>query len=204
MIEDDKVKEEVEIEEYGPVLLKENDEEHVSDFEDTDEDDEYDSDYENGIEVDDGEVSYEGEEEEDYDNKKGKKKTQGKSKQKTSETFDWKARDNVDDPWGLKGATMKSDWRNMRCPPLEIFHFQRLIVDEYTYLGAEKPHSDSRVVQDGIKVWPVRELYSKRLVAIIKLALYNGSRHLAGSCQELQDVTILKMCEKQLHSLEYI
>ncbi|THH14984.1 hypothetical protein EW146_g5422 [Bondarzewia mesenterica] len=37
------------------------------------------------------------------------------------------------DPWKLRGAA-KRDWKEMQAPPLEMFHFERKVVDEYTYL----------------------------------------------------------------------
>ncbi|KZT54292.1 hypothetical protein CALCODRAFT_17501 [Calocera cornea HHB12733] len=40
----------------------------------------------------------------------------------------------VVDPWGLQTVRVKNDWRQLVCPPLEAFHFERLVVDEYTYL----------------------------------------------------------------------
>jgi hypothetical protein len=27
------------------------------------------------------------------------------------------------------------DWRQMKCPALEMFHFGRIVVDEFTYLS---------------------------------------------------------------------
>ncbi|KAH7890853.1 hypothetical protein F5I97DRAFT_1923345 [Phlebopus sp. FC_14] len=44
------------------------------------------------------------------------------------------------DPWHLEHAAVKRDWTQMRSPPLEVFHFARIVVDEYTYLGG-KVHS---------------------------------------------------------------
>ncbi|KAJ3052919.1 hypothetical protein HK097_005420 [Rhizophlyctis rosea] len=42
------------------------------------------------------------------------------------------------DPWGLKTLEVQRDWKKMMCPPLEMFHFNRVVVDEFTYLqGAE-------------------------------------------------------------------
>ena len=38
------------------------------------------------------------------------------------------------DPWGLKTSAVKSNWRHMKCPPLELFHWERVVVDEFTYL----------------------------------------------------------------------
>ena len=43
------------------------------------------------------------------------------------------------DPWKLRGAA-KRDWKQMQSPPLEMFHFARKVVDEYTYLDG-KIHS---------------------------------------------------------------
>ncbi|KAF8323124.1 hypothetical protein DL93DRAFT_2162312 [Clavulina sp. PMI_390] len=40
----------------------------------------------------------------------------------------------VKDSWGFKSAAVRNDWKQMRCPPLELFHFERLVIDEYTYL----------------------------------------------------------------------
>jgi hypothetical protein len=39
----------------------------------------------------------------------------------------------VGDPWGLETI---SDFRNMKCAPFELFHFERVVVDEFTYLPA--------------------------------------------------------------------
>ena len=38
------------------------------------------------------------------------------------------------DPFGLANYGTKKDWRKMSCPLLPMFHFNRLVVDEYTYL----------------------------------------------------------------------
>lgn len=38
------------------------------------------------------------------------------------------------DPWKLGGRAVQSDWTNMQAPPFEMFHFARVVVDEYTYL----------------------------------------------------------------------
>jgi SNF2-related domain len=34
------------------------------------------------------------------------------------------------DPWGLSSARVKKNYLNMKCPPLEMFFWQRLVVDE--------------------------------------------------------------------------
>ncbi|EAU90488.2 DNA repair protein rad8 [Coprinopsis cinerea okayama7 len=56
--------------------------------------------------------------------KKGKKKAAVKEKRPKKMT----------DPWKLGSAVVKGDWTQMQCPPLEMFHFARLVIDEYTYL----------------------------------------------------------------------
>jgi hypothetical protein len=38
------------------------------------------------------------------------------------------------DPWKLKTSEVRKDWEQLRAPPLEIFHWARKVVDEYTYL----------------------------------------------------------------------
>ncbi|EST09082.1 C-5 cytosine methyltransferase [Kalmanozyma brasiliensis GHG001] len=39
------------------------------------------------------------------------------------------------DPWGLGSASVQRDWHNMSCPPLEMFMWNRVIVDEFHYIG---------------------------------------------------------------------
>lgn len=41
------------------------------------------------------------------------------------------------DPWKLKSNAVQRDWKKMQAPPLEMFHFDRLVVDEYTYLKGQ-------------------------------------------------------------------
>ncbi|KAI8904617.1 hypothetical protein DFJ77DRAFT_552162 [Powellomyces hirtus] len=41
------------------------------------------------------------------------------------------------DPWGLRSAAVRKNWRHMKCPSLEMFHFHRLVIDEYTYLDGQ-------------------------------------------------------------------
>jgi len=44
------------------------------------------------------------------------------------------------DPWKLSSKAVKRDWNQMQAPPMEIFHFARKVIDEYTYLDG-KVHS---------------------------------------------------------------
>lgn len=38
------------------------------------------------------------------------------------------------DPWKLQSSEVRRDWRKIKCPPLEMFHWNRVVVDEFTYL----------------------------------------------------------------------
>ena len=51
------------------------------------------------------------------------------------------------DPWKLKGAA-KRDWKQMQSPPLEMFHFARKVVDEYTYLDGKIHALVTRITAD--------------------------------------------------------
>ncbi|KAJ6581619.1 hypothetical protein B0H19DRAFT_1116025 [Mycena capillaripes] len=41
------------------------------------------------------------------------------------------------DPWKLETPAVKRDWTQMKAPPLEMFHYSRKVVDEYTYLDGK-------------------------------------------------------------------
>ncbi|KAJ7130633.1 hypothetical protein C8R44DRAFT_872419 [Mycena epipterygia] len=71
---------------------------------------------------------------------KGKKK----SAKRKAETDDddappvKKQKKRIDsDPWKLETPAVKRDWTQMKAPPLEMFHFSRKVVDEYTYLDGK-------------------------------------------------------------------
>jgi hypothetical protein len=51
------------------------------------------------------------------------------------------------DPWKLLGAA-KRDWKQMQSPPLEMFHFARKVVDEYTYLDGKIHALVTRITAD--------------------------------------------------------
>ncbi|KIY70594.1 hypothetical protein CYLTODRAFT_488004 [Cylindrobasidium torrendii FP15055 ss-10] len=45
------------------------------------------------------------------------------------------------DPWNLESKPVQKDWKEMKAPPLEMFLFARVVVDEYTYLiGKPRSH----------------------------------------------------------------
>ncbi|TRM57945.1 hypothetical protein BD626DRAFT_513398 [Schizophyllum amplum] len=41
------------------------------------------------------------------------------------------------DPWKLGSPQVRKDWKQMKAPPLEMFHFARKVIDEYTYLDGK-------------------------------------------------------------------
>jgi hypothetical protein len=51
------------------------------------------------------------------------------------------------DPWKLLGAA-KRDWMKTQSPPLEMFHFARKVVDEYTYLDGKIHALVTRITAD--------------------------------------------------------
>ncbi|KAG2338586.1 hypothetical protein BDR05DRAFT_918202 [Suillus weaverae] len=73
------------------------------------------------------------------------------------------------DPWKLETTAVKKDWTQARAPPLEVFHFSRIVVDEYTYLSG-KVHSmvtkltgDRRWVLSGTP--PIHDFGSVKTIA---------------------------------------
>ncbi|GLB41686.1 putative C-5 cytosine-specific DNA methylase [Lyophyllum shimeji] len=75
----------------------------------------------------------------DEDASKTKKGTKRKAADDTGRPAKKQKRSD-NDPWKLESKAVKEDWTQMKAPPLEIFHFARKVVDEYTYLEG-KVHS---------------------------------------------------------------
>ncbi|KAF5361779.1 hypothetical protein D9756_002318 [Leucocoprinus leucothites] len=67
--------------------------------------------------------------------KKGKK-----AKAKAEDRPNKRQKRTDSDPWKLGSKAVKKDWTQMQAPPMEIFHFARKVIDEYTYLDG-KIHS---------------------------------------------------------------
>ncbi|KAF8338028.1 uncharacterized protein EI90DRAFT_3279585 [Cantharellus anzutake] len=73
------------------------------------------------------------------------------------------------DPWKLKSNAVRQDYTEMRCPPLELFHFNRLVIDEFTYVeGKIYPlitslKSDHRWILSGTP--PTREFATVKTIA---------------------------------------
>lgn len=71
----------------------------------------------------------------------GKKKTTKKRKAADVEERPQKKTKRADsDPWKLGSRAVQNEWTYMQAPPFEMFHFARVVVDEYTYLDG-KIHS---------------------------------------------------------------
>lgn len=72
------------------------------------------------------------------------KKTQYKKEKKSSSSSDAKtsrisgSRTIDRDPWGLSTMKVKKNFEKMTCPPLELFYWNRLVVDEFTYLSKQE------------------------------------------------------------------
>lgn len=78
----------------------------------------------------------------DVDDAPSKKKKAATKKRKADDDDERpakKQRRQDSDPWKL-GSAAKKDWTQMRAPPMEMFQFARVVVDEYTYLDG-KVHS---------------------------------------------------------------
>ncbi|KAF9497116.1 hypothetical protein BDN71DRAFT_1445134 [Pleurotus eryngii] len=78
----------------------------------------------------------------DVDDAPSKKKKAATKKRKADDDDERpakKQRRHDSDPWKL-GSAAKKDWTQMRAPPMEMFQFARVVVDEYTYLDG-KVHS---------------------------------------------------------------
>lgn len=60
----------------------------------------------------------------------GRKATEDKDKGKKAKRAD-------SDPWKLGSRAVQNEWTYMQAPPFEMFHFARVVVDEYTYLDGK-------------------------------------------------------------------
>lgn len=49
------------------------------------------------------------------------------------------------DIWGLKSSAVRKDWKQMQSPPLEAFHWARVVVDEFHYIAEEASRAFSAI-----------------------------------------------------------
>jgi hypothetical protein len=74
------------------------------------------------------------------------------------------------DSWKLKTPALRNNWRKMQAPPLEMFHFHRLVVDEYTYLEGKihaaitSINADHRWVLSGTP--PIHDFAAVKTIAV--------------------------------------
>lgn len=104
-----------------------------------------------------------------------KRKAEGDAKEKPAKKQ--KKREETD-PWKLESAGVKRDWTQMQAPPLEMFHFSRIVVDEYTYLDG-RTHSmvtrqsgDRKWVLSGTVSYFMPRLSLEYMLTISKLATH--------------------------------
>lgn len=74
------------------------------------------------------------------------------------------------DSWKLKTPAVRNNWRRMHAPPIEMFHFNRLVVDEYTYLEGKihaaitSINADHRWVLSGTP--PIHDFAAVKTIAV--------------------------------------
>ncbi|KAJ3182529.1 hypothetical protein HDU85_002627 [Gaertneriomyces sp. JEL0708] len=49
------------------------------------------------------------------------------------------------DPWKFSASDVQRDWRKMKCPALEMFQFNRVVIDEFTYLKGREHAAITRL-----------------------------------------------------------
>lgn len=74
------------------------------------------------------------------------------------------------DSWKLRSPRVRTNWRGMHAPPIEMFHFNRLVVDEYTYLEGKihaaitSINADHRWVLSGTP--PIHDFAAVKTIAV--------------------------------------
>lgn len=74
------------------------------------------------------------------------------------------------DSWKLKTPAVRNNWQKMQAPPIEMFHFNRLVVDEYTYLEGKihaaitSINADHRWVLSGTP--PIHDFAAVKTIAV--------------------------------------
>lgn len=100
------------------------------------------------------------------------------------------------DPWKLRDPKSKRDWTQVHGVPLDMFHFGRIVVDEYTYLNGKvhslvtKLTSDRKWVLSGTP--PVHNFAAVRTIADflgIHLGVTDGNQIAKLSKKQLGDLT---------------
>lgn len=58
----------------------------------------------------------------------------------------FKTEESEKDPWRLSSTAVKKNYQKMLCPPLEMFFWNRLVVDEFTYLAKKERERVTQVI----------------------------------------------------------
>jgi hypothetical protein len=76
-----------------------------------------------------------GESEEEYDEDESEDEQPKKRKAPAKKAAAGSRKDQAEevDPWNVHSANVRNNWANLQAPPLEMFYWNRLVVDEYTY-----------------------------------------------------------------------
>jgi len=75
-----------------------------------------------------------------------------KENQKSKKNVDEKKLSAKDlDPWDLSKSHVKNDVGKMKCPPLELFHWERLVLDEFHYILEKNNRSRVCAMMLGLK-----------------------------------------------------
>jgi len=99
------------------------------------------------------------------------------------------------DPWKLCGAA-KRDWKKMQSPPLEMFHFARKVVDEYTYLDGKIHALVTRITAD--RHWVLSGTPPIHDFAAVKTIAAHLNLHLGiDDDNEGKSVEVKKRCREQ-------
>ena len=62
-----------------------------------------------------------------------------------------KMKDNDKDPWGLTTSRVQKDLGLMKCPPLELFSWNRVVIDEFHYLNQKQDRARVLTLVLGLK-----------------------------------------------------
>ena len=74
------------------------------------------------------------------------------------------------DAWKLKSSRVHNNWKCLQAPPIEMFHFNRVVVDEYTYLEGKihavitSINADHRWVLSGTP--PIHDFAAVKTIAV--------------------------------------
>ena len=68
-----------------------------------------------------------------------------------TDDFHKKMKDNDKDPWGLLTKVVQKDLGQLKCPPLELFCWNRVVIDEFHYLSQKQDRARVLTLVLGLK-----------------------------------------------------